>query len=114
MNREEILSGKAGLAGIHWALSSSASRRLLRREVQAMLLPGYQAGPFHMTRAKFKPGRKLSAFFTFPVLDAAGRESHSMHLATTWQTSLDGDNHADRRGALQEEAGQAGLMPIQR
>ena len=114
MKRAEILSGKAGLAVIHAMLNSPASRRLLRREVQAMLRPGYQAGPFHMTRAKFKPGRKLSAYFTLPVLDAAGRQRHLMHLAVTWQNSLDGDKNADRRGALQEEADQSGLMPIQR
>lgn len=114
MNREDILSGQAGLAGIHWALNGQGSRRLLRREVQAMLQPGYHAGPFHMTRAKFKPGRKLSAYFTFPVLDAADKLCRSLHLAVTWEKSLDGDELTDARRQLQKDAKEAGLMPVQR
>src|SRR6266511_3209109 len=107
MNQEDILSGKAGLAGIHWALNGQSSRRLLRSEAQRMLRPGYHAGPFHLTRAKFKPDRKLLAYFTFPALDAAGKPSHSVQLAATWQKNLDGSNHADGWGQLQEEADQA-------
>ena len=113
MKRDDILSGSAGLAGIHRALNGQSSRRLLRKEVGAMLQPGYDAGPFQLTRAKFKPGRKLSAYFTFPVLDASGKPCLPMHIAVTWQTDLDGDE-ADARDHLQEEANRAGLMPVQR
>jgi thiamine kinase-like enzyme len=113
MNQEDILSGKAGLAGIHSALNGQSSRRLLRSEAQKMLKPGYRAGSFHLTRAKFKPERKLLAYFTFPVLDAAGKPSHSVQLAAAWQKNLDGTNHTDDWGQLQEEANQAGLMPVQ-
>ena len=114
MNQEDILSGKAGVAGIQRVLNGQSSRRLLRSEAQTMLRPGYRAGPFHLTRAKFKPGRKLSAYFTFPALDAVGQASHSVHLAVTWQKDLDGTNHADGWDQLQEEASQSGLMPVQR
>jgi hypothetical protein len=113
MKQEDVLSGKAGLAEIQQVINGQSSRTLLRREVQAMLKVGYRVGPFHMTRAKFKPGRKLSAYFTFPVLDAAGKVCDSLHLAVTWQNSLDGSNHADERRHLQEEANRAGLMPVQ-
>ncbi|HJR79329.1 MAG TPA: phosphotransferase [Anaerolineales bacterium] len=112
MNRDDFLSGNAGLAGIHWTLNGQSSRRLLRSEVQGMLLPGYRVGPFHLTRAKFKPGRKLSAYFSFPVLDARGKAVHLAHLAVAWQNSLDGGN--DERHHLQDEANRAGLMPVQR
>ncbi|HEY3475624.1 MAG TPA: phosphotransferase, partial [Anaerolineales bacterium] len=114
MNREEILSGSAGLDGIHRALHSQASRRLLRSEVESMLRPGFRPGPFHLTRAKFKPGRKLSAYFTFPVLDAEGMRCQALHLAVTWHNSLDDDGRTAARRQLQEEAHQAGLMPVQR
>jgi len=113
MNQADILSGKAGLAGIQQALNGQSSRRLLRSEAQRMLRPGYRAGPFHLTRAKFKPDRKLLAYFTFPALDAAGKPSHSVLLAAAWQKQLDGSNHADGWSQLQEEANQAGLMPVQ-
>jgi hypothetical protein len=113
MNQDDILSGKAGLAGIQWALNGQSSRRLLRSEAQRMLRPGYRAGSFHLTRAKFKPQRKLLAYFTFPALDAAGKPSHSVQLAAAWQKNPDSSNHADGWGQLQEEADQAGLMPVQ-
>ena len=112
MNQEDILSGKAGLAGIHGALNGQSSRRLLRSEAQRMLRPGYHAGSFHLTRAKFKPDRKLLAYFTFPALDAAGMASQSVLLAAAWQKELDGSNHADGWRQLQQEANQAGLMPV--
>jgi thiamine kinase-like enzyme len=113
MNRETILSGKAGLTGIHQTLNGPSSRRVLRSEVQRMLRPGYHAGPFHLTRAKFKPERKLSAYFTFPVFDAAGKLSRAVHLAVAWQKDLSSSLDADAQNRLQEEAEQAGLMPVQ-
>src|SRR5690349_2601037 len=113
MNHEEILSGKAGLAGIQSALNRQSSRHLLRSEVQRMLRPGYRAGPFQLTRAKFKPERKLNAYFTFPVLDAAGQTSHSVHLAVAWQKNLESTNQANGWDELQEEANRASLMPVQ-
>ncbi|HKY55862.1 MAG TPA: aminoglycoside phosphotransferase family protein [Anaerolineales bacterium] len=114
MNQEDILTGNAGVDGIQLLLNGQWSRRLLRREAQSMLRDDYRAGPFHLTRAKFKPGRKLSAYFTFPALDAAGKVSDSVHLAVTWQSTLDGANSPDGRDQLQEKANQAGLMPVQR
>src|SRR5687767_15819432 len=113
MKYEDILSGNKGLAGIQWALNGQSSRRLLRREAQAMLREGYRAGSFHLTRAKFKPGRKLLAYFTFPAIDPEGQASHLIHLAVAWQKTLDGTNRADGWGQLQEEANQSGLMPVQ-
>ncbi len=114
MKYEDILSGNAGLAGIQSLLNGHASRRLLRTEVQTMLRNGYRAGPFHLTRAKFKPARKLSAYFTFPALNAVGEASHPVHLAVTWQKDLEASNHVNAQGQLQEEANRSGLMPVQR
>jgi len=114
MNQEEILSGKAGLDGIQQLIHGPSSRSLLRREAQAMLKEDYRAGPFHLTRVKFKPGRKLSAYFTFPALNSVGEASHLVHLAAAWQANLDGNPQVDSRTQLQEEAEQNGLMPVQR
>ena len=113
MNQEDILSGAAGLMAIQQVLNGPSSRRWLRSEVQRMLRPGYRAGRLHLTRAKFKPGRKLSAYYTFPTIDPEGRASHWVQLAVTWRKNLDGDQQADSWRQLQEEANQAGLMPVQ-
>jgi len=114
MKYEDILSGNARLAGIQSLLNGQASRRLLRTEVQTMLRNGYHAGPFHLTRAKFKPGRKLSAYFTFPVLNTVGKPEYPFHLAVTWQKDLYGNNHSNGWDQLQDEANLSGLMPVQR
>jgi thiamine kinase-like enzyme len=66
-----------------------------------------------LTQAKFKPGRKLLAYFTFPTTDSEGRASHLIHLAVVWQKDVDGDHQANNWAPLQEEANQAGLMPVQ-
>lgn len=113
MNHEDILSGNAGLQEIQAILSGQSSRRRLRDEVQTMLRPGYRLGPFHLTRAKYKPARKLLAYFTFPVLDGARRASQPVHLAVAWQKNLEGKGQTDHWGQLQDEANQAGLMPVQ-
>jgi hypothetical protein len=113
MNQEDILSGNAGLAGIQRALRGPSSRRLLRQEAQKMLQPGYRAGPFRLTRAKFKPGRHLLAYFTFPALDAKGQAGHSVQLAVAWQNSREVNDGEDGRSQLQDQAKRSGLMPIQ-
>src|SRR5689334_20142941 len=112
MNPEELLSGQAGLAGIQGALNGQTSRRALKKAAQEMLRPSFQAGTFHLTRAKFKPGRKLSAYFNFPALDAGGATSHPVQLAVAWKKNGDGSNHAEGWAQLQEEANRAGLMPV--
>jgi thiamine kinase-like enzyme len=114
MNQEDILSGKTGSEGIRRVLNGQPSRRRLRLEVQGMLRDGFHAGPFHLTRAKFKPGRKLSAYFTFPTFDDAGHSDHLVHLAVAWQTGLSGISHSEDWDHLQEEADRFGLMPVQR
>ena len=113
MKQEDILSGKAGAAGVQHLVNGQSSRRKLREEVQTMLRPGYRAGAFELTRAKFKPGRKLSAYFTLPVLDAKDQASQLLHLAVTWQNSLDDTPPTDQWSQLQTEADGSGLMPVQ-
>jgi hypothetical protein len=114
MNLEEILSGKVGLAGIQLLLNGQASRHLLRCEIQSMLGDGYRAGAFHLTRAKFKPGRKLLAYFTFPTVDAAGEVGQPIHLAVVWQKDPGSFSHSDSWNQLQEDVNRAGLSLIQR
>ena len=114
MNREDVLSGKAGLEALQRVLNGPSARRKLRNEVQHMLRPGFRAGPFHLTRAKFKPDRKLSAYFNFLAPDSARQPNQLVHLAVTWQKDLDGTSHSEDWARLQAEAERCGLMPVQR
>lgn len=113
LNPDNVLSGNAGLAGLQSVLNGRSARRKLRREVQGMMRPGYGLGPFHLTRAKFKPGRKLLAYFTFPAFNGMGHANQLVHLAVAWQNNLDGKHEAENWGRLQEEAERSGLMPVQ-
>ncbi|MEO8356747.1 MAG: aminoglycoside phosphotransferase family protein [Chloroflexota bacterium] len=114
MNRTDVLSGQTGLAEVQWALNGQSSRRILRKELQAMLQPGHRPGALRLTRAKFKPERKLLAYFTCPVLDEAEKATHSVHLAVAWQKTLNDTNHVDTWARLQEAADRSGLMPVQK
>ena len=114
MSQEDVLSGKAGREGIYRVIHGQSSRRRLRAEVRSMLRQGYHAGPFQLTRVKYKPARKLSAYFTFPILDSSAQSNGLVHLAVAWQSGLDGASHAEDWGRLQEEADRCGLMPVQR
>jgi thiamine kinase-like enzyme len=113
MRQEEVLSGNAGVTGIQRLLNGQSSRALLKREVQKMLQEGYRIDSFQLTRAKFKPGRKLSAYFTVPVLHTKDQASYLMQIAVTWQNELDDAPHANNWIRLQNEANEAGLMPVQ-
>jgi hypothetical protein len=45
MNIRDVVEGKAGLGGVQWALLSPTVRRLLRRELTAMLPSEQMLGP---------------------------------------------------------------------
>ena len=113
MNHTDVLSSEAGLSDVQWALNGQSSRRMLRKELRAMLQPGHRPGALRLTRAKFKPERKLLAYFSCPVLDEVEKTTHSVHLAVAWQKTLNDTNQVGDWARLQEEASQSGLMPVQ-
>jgi Phosphotransferase enzyme family len=76
----ETLSGHGGVEGVRWALRSPAPRALLRRHLAAMLAAGQPLGSCRLRRAKFKPGRRLNAWYDVD-LGPAGRRS----IAVTWE-----------------------------
>ena len=73
MNVAEALSGRTRLDGIRWVLLSAAPRRALRDQLKAMLSAPAMLGPCRLRRAKFKPGRKLDAYYDALVYDAFAR-----------------------------------------
>lgn len=69
MKIEQVVSGQAGLAGVQWALLDSSARRTLRRVVASILETPDALGDFRITRAKYKPGRQLTAYYDVAVRD---------------------------------------------
>ena len=114
MNLDEVLSGSAGLAGVQWALREKPTRRRLHAVVQSLLEPGWQPDVFRLRRAKYKPGRKLNAFFDVgypPGATAGGAEERLFRpVAVTWkplEPRTASENEAD--AAAQDEILQRGL-----
>jgi hypothetical protein len=80
-----FLDASAGLAEARWALRSPKGRKMLRRELEALLSDGSSLGRCRLRRAKLKPGRKLSAYFDVSLLDRAGISLGSRPVAVTWE-----------------------------
>jgi aminoglycoside phosphotransferase (APT) family kinase protein len=84
MELADALSGDAGLAGVRWLLLERGPRRLLRHELATMLGDRHVLGPCRLRRAKFKPGRKLTAYYEADLRDSRGRLLARRPIAATW------------------------------
>src|SRR2546422_3184462 len=106
MNLADALSGRAKLEGIQWVLLSAAPRRVLRDQVKALLSAPNMLGPCRLRRARFKPGRKLTAYYD-ALVHVEGTEGYGARpIAVTWR--LDGDTDRDQAGdALAEMQAEA-------
>jgi Phosphotransferase enzyme family len=80
----DVLSGDAGLAGVRWLLLEPAPRRVLRHELATMLGDAHVLGPCRLRRAKFKPGRRLTAYYEADLRDPRGRALARRPIAATW------------------------------
>jgi hypothetical protein len=110
VNLTDGLSGQGGLEGVRWLLRGRPARLVVRRELAALLEDGHTLGPCRLRRAKFKPGRKLTAYYDTELRDRNGSPDRSRPVAVTW--TPDGDGHGDPARAsaeLQAEAARRGL-----
>jgi hypothetical protein len=103
MKREDVLSGNAGIAGVQWALNSRPARALLRAELKTMLESGWQPGQLRLSRSKFKPARKLSAFYTFPVANPTSGRQETLPLAITWEEQFKPAAYSDDISKMEDE-----------
>ena len=88
MNLAEALSRHTKLEGIQWVLLSAASRRALRDQLKALLSATATLGKCRLRRAKFQPGRKLTAHYDALLhMEGSGRYC-ARPVAVTWR--LDG------------------------
>jgi len=109
VNRSEALSGRAGADGVRWALLAPPLRQVLRQELRGLLADPGALGACRLHRAKFKPGRKLSAWYEVGLNQDDQGHGHgprgaSRQIAVTWTVPADattrgrsaGDAAADR------------------
>jgi aminoglycoside phosphotransferase len=80
----DVLSGDSGLAGVRWLLLDRRPRRVLRKELATMLGDPELLGPCRLRRAKFKPGRKLTAYYDVRLRDSEHGLRERRPIAVTW------------------------------
>ena len=78
----EALSGEAGIEGVCWVLGGRPMRRVIREELRGLLSNPSHLGPCVLRRAKFKPGRKLTAYYDVGL---AKGDMPARSIAVTWQ-----------------------------
>ena len=93
MNLTGALSERTDLDALRWVLLSAAPRRILRNQLKAMLSAPARLGPCRLRRAKFKPGRKLDAYYDALVYGENIKGYCVRPIAVTWRV----DHEADRR-----------------
>jgi hypothetical protein len=59
-------------------------RAVIKSELEALLEDGHVVDDCALRRAKFKPGRKLTAYYDVDLRDAAGRVIPPRPIAVTW------------------------------
>lgn len=104
MNIADALSGHAKLEGIRWLLLSATTRRALRRELRALLSAPNMLGSCRLRRAKFKPGRKLTAYYDARVHIEGTEGSRVRPIAVTWTLDGDADGRQGRNDLAEMQA----------
>lgn|GEM_PF-836465 len=94
---QEALAGEAGIEGVCWVLGGRPMRGVIRDELRGLLSNPSDLGPCVLRRAKFKPGRKLTAYYDVGLAKGA-RPARS--IAVTWQPE---GSHLSSRDSAEAE-----------
>lgn len=101
---DAVLSGQAGGRGVRSLLGSSYHRRALR----SVLRPSAAVGTCRLKRVKFKPGRKLSAYYELSLGEG---EEGVRALAVTWTANGHrGITLGEGAAAMEAEARERGVV----
>ena len=106
-----MLSGDAKLEGVRWVLLSAAPRKALRNQLKALLFDPNLLGPCRLRRARFKPGRKLTAHYDV-LVGTEGAEGYRVRpISVVWRLDERGSQGAvdDALAAIQVEALRCGV-----
>src|SRR5438552_7836275 len=106
LNLADGLSGRAKLEVIQWLLLSRAPRKALRDQLTGLLSAPATLGPCRLRRARFKPGRKLTAYYDALVRAEGAEEFRARPIAVTWESDGDADRRRgeDDLAAIEAEA----------
>jgi len=111
------LSGRAGLAGVQWLLLAAPAREALRGALGGMLSHGAMLGAITLQRAKYKPGRHLTAYYAIEAHDPSHGPLRERHIEVIWKPTGAEDPHGAPAlsEAMQADALELGVSaPFQR
>jgi len=94
MNVADALSGRAKLEGIQWLLLGGVPRKVLRRELSALLPSAKLLGRCYARHARFQPGRRLRANYDIHLRGEVRRRRTVRAIEITWRL----DRQEDQRG----------------
>ncbi len=98
----------AGLADVQWTLLDTVSREVLWRAL-ASILPDATLKDCRLHRAKYKPGRHLTAYYEVTAHDNAGDHARQIEVSWTPSGTADPRGPVDELLAMQDEAARRGL-----
>ena len=106
MHIVDMLLGRAIAEGIRWLLLSATAQEVLADQLRAILPPGADVGPFRLTEVRFKPGRKIAAYYETFVNTKGPKGNYVRPIAVTWAPNAQADRHEEMNGTakLQAEA----------
>src|SRR5439155_9831188 len=107
LQAEDVLSARAGVAEVRWALLGASPRKAVRGALQGLLEEGAVLRACRVRRAKLKPGRKLTVHYDAWV--RSGGADLERSIVAVWDRG-DGGIHLDPQArALEAEAVAEGL-----
>jgi len=109
MNIADVVSGRAKLRGIRWALLSAAARKVLADQLRALLPSGAAVGPLCLREVEFRQGRRLTAYYDVVVYTEGKGTSCVRPIAVTWGSEIDADPGGERIDMTMAEAVRSGV-----
>src|SRR5437016_14026333 len=95
MNIGDVLSGRAKSNGIRWLLLSPTAQQVLADQLRALLPAGARVGPCRLREARFKPGRRITAYYDAFVNTEGRHEDAVRPIAVTWGANTHEDGHEE-------------------
>lgn len=91
-----LLSGRDGLVGVRRLLLDPQPCEALRRALESLLPSADMLGPCRIHRAKYKPGRYLTAYYDVGIRDPDAGKDNVRQIEVTWMPQ----GSDDPRGAM--------------
>lgn len=117
MNIDDVLSGRAGSPGIRWLLLSTAAKKALTDQLRALLPDGAAVRECRLREVRFKPGRKITAYYDVSASPVDSEGQQLRPVAVTWEQNAHAPRHEETAALarMQAEAVRRGVAaPFER